>query len=542
MDLQFTIYDLQFMKRTVVVLVVLMAGISVFACTNFIVTKGASKTGATFLAYTNDAEYLANLRKVHAADHAPGSFVKDGHFGVPMNGDVPEVAHTYATLGFHMNEFQVAIGETTFTGRDELYNHSKFLRYGDLMAIALRRATTAREALQVIIDLVNQYGYGQEGESISIIDPEEAWILEIIGTGDGGDSAIYVAMRIPDGMVCAHANHSRIGEFPLDDPENCIYSPNVISFAIDKGYYDPASGEPFRFNEAYNPRDPKQIRYSETRVWSMYRKAAPSLNLSPDYHRGVKGAERYPLWIKPDKKLGIEDVFHIIRDHYEGTVFDMTKGLQAGPFGSPNHWRPLLWELDSVEYAWERPVSTYNTSWSFVAQCRGWLPDEVGGIVWYGYDDTYWTCYLPMYNAITEIPVPFTNGDFQNFSWDNAWWVFNFVSNYANLKYSYMVKDMQEVQQRIEKQFIAEQAEVDEKVKLLLERDRSEAIEYLNRLTAERADYLLQEWTNLANYLLTKYNDGYIKNEKGHPEEVGYPDEWKRKIIDAEGEKYRISR
>jgi len=528
------------MKRCYLSFVVLLISVSTIACTNFIVTKGASKTGATFLAYTNDAEYLANLRKVHPGDHALGSFVKDGHFGVPMNGDVLEVAHTYASLGFHMNEFQVAIGETTFTGRDELYNHSKFIRYGDLMALALRRAKTAREAVQVMIDLVNEYGYGQEGESISIIDPEEAWIMEIIGTGDGGDSAIYVAMRIPDGMICAHANHSRIGVFPLDDPENCIFSSNVISFAIKHGYYDPMSGEPFRFNETYNPYEPEQIRYSETRVWSMYRKAAPSLNLLPDYHRGVPDAERYPLWIKPDEKLGLEDVFYIIRDHYEGTDYDMTKGLQAGPFGSPNHWRPLYWEVDSVKYAWERPVSTYNTSWSFVAQCRGWLPDEVGGIVWYGYDDTYWTCYLPMYNSITEIPEPFTNGNFQQFSWDNAWWVFNFVSNYANLKYAYMVKDMQAVQMKLEQKFIADQDEVDEKAKQLLEIDKEQAINYLNGITAKRAAFMMQEWTSLANYLLTKYNDGYVKDEKGQPREAGYPEEWKDMIIESEGEKYII--
>ncbi|MBU2652375.1 MAG: C69 family dipeptidase [Bacteroidetes bacterium] len=509
-----------------------------FSCTNFIVTKGASRTGSTFLAYTNDAEYLYNLYTVPAMDHKPGSRVDAGHGHIPMNGFIAQPEHTYATLGFHMNEFQVAIGETTFTGREELYNHSRFLRYGDMMALALQRAKTAREAVQVMIDLVNEYGYGTEGESISVIDPEEAWIMEIIGTGDGGDSAIYVAMRIPDGMVCAHANNARIGEFPLDDSENCLYSPNVISFAIRRGYYDPSSGRPFRFNEVYCPASAEKLRYSETRVWSMYRRVAPSLNLSPDYHRGVEGAQRYPLWIKPDQKLDIEDVFAVIRDHYEGTPFDMTKGLQAGPFGNPNHWRPLAWQVDSIECAWERPVSTYNTCWSMVAQCRSWLPDEVGGVLWFGFDDTFWTCYLPVYNSVTEIPEPYRNGNFQRFSMDNAWWLFNLVSNYANLKYSYMAADMKSIQQETEKMFIDELQDSDEKALALLKTGKGEALSYLTGITGTRAAYLMDRWTELAVFLITKYNDGYVKDDKGRPQETGYPEEWRRRLIGEEPEKY----
>ncbi len=293
------------LKRIFALCLFFLQTLLVFPCTNLLVTKGASADGSAFLVYTNDGEWLYQLTNKAAADHQPGDSLEfpAGKNGKP--GKISQVPHTFAVIGFQMNEHQLAVGETTFTGREELWNHSKYLQYWHLMSLALERAKTAREAILVITSLVEEYGYGSEGESFSLVDPNEAWILEMVGTGDGGEGAIWVAVKIPDGNIAAHANMARIGEFPLNDPENCLYSKNAISFAIEKGYFKPESGEPFRFNEVYNPHSPDRLKYCESRVWSLFRRAAPSLELSSDYHRGVEGAERYPLWIKPDKKIAL---------------------------------------------------------------------------------------------------------------------------------------------------------------------------------------------------------------------------------------------
>jgi len=430
------------------------------ACTNIIITKGASADGSVMLAYTNDGEWLYRLSLTPGKMHAPGDSIRFSSSRNKTAGSIAQPSVTYSVVGFQMNEHQVAIGETTFTGREELWNRSGFVEYWHLMQLALERATTAREAIGVMTGIVEQYGYGSEGESFSIIDPHEAWILEMIGTGTGGEGAIWVAVKIPDGYISAHANMARIGEFPLDDPENCLYSENVISFAIEKGYFDPDAGNPFCFNEVYNPPSPDRLKYCETRVWSIFRRAAPQLNLSPDYHRGVEQAERYPLWIKPDAKLSLSDMFSLLRDHYEGTPYDMTKGIDAGPYGNPNRHRPLFWEEENVKYSWERPISTFNTAFSYVAQARSWLPPDIGGIAWFGVDDTWFTCYFPVFTGVDSLPAPFTTGNINKFSWDSAWWVFNFVSNYANLRFSDMIDDIIAVQTELETDLIAGQDSV----------------------------------------------------------------------------------
>ncbi|MDZ7743773.1 MAG: C69 family dipeptidase [Bacteroidota bacterium] len=518
------------MKKFCTVLFLILT-IPVFSCTNIIVTKGASKDGSVLLAYTNDAEYIYHLQKQAARDYAPGEMMEFHSWRSDVTGRIPQAEHTYELIGFHMNEHQVAVGETTFTGREELWNHSKFLQYWHLMRLGLERAKTAREAVEIITGLAEKYGYGSEGESFSLTDPNEAWILEMTGTGDGGEGAIWVAVKIPDGMISCHANKARIGTFPLDDPENCMYSDNVISFAVEHGYYDPESGEPFAFNEAYCPSTPANLRYCSSRVWNIMNRAAPSANLSIDYNRGVEGAERYPLWVKPDEKLGVEDVMDLLRDHYEGTEIDMTRGYDAGPFGNPNRNRPLTWEVDGVDCAWERPVSTYNTAFSFIAQSRDWLPDEVGGLIWFGVDDTYFTVYVPLYNSITEIPKPFKTGDLRKFSWDSAWWVFNFVANYCNIRYSDMVKDMQAVQDSVENFYLLDQHNVDEHALALLEEDKEKARKYLTTYAAEQTGKLMKVWIALGEHLITKYNDGYVKNEKGRAEEKGYPDDYRRNTL-----------
>ncbi len=511
---------------------------AVLSCTNILVTPGASKDGSAFLVYTNDGEWLYQLTKTPAKDHKPGDSISfpGGKNGLP--GKIHQVAHTYAVIGFQMNEHQLAIGETTFTGREELWNHSKFLQYWHLMSLALERAKTAREAIDVITSLVEQYGYGSEGESISIVDKKEAWILEIIGTGNGGEGAIWVALKIPDGCISAHANMARIGEFPLDDPKNCLYSKNVIPFAIEKGYYDPALGVPFRFNEVYNPPSPDRLKYCESRVWSIFRRAAPSLNLSPDYHRGVQGAKRYPLWIIPDEKLSLENVVSLARDHYEGTPFDMTVGLDAGPYGSPYRWRPLSWKTsDSTLCSWERSVSTSNTAFSYVGQMRHWLPNDVGGICWFGVDDTYFTCYVPIFVGNISIPVPFTLGDINRFSRESMWWAFNFVSNFANLKYSYMIKDIKKVQSGLEKEMMAQTDSLTLALQNVQEKSRTETATAFSNNWGER---VLKEWNELGEMLITKYNDGYVKDENGSIKETGYPDTWTEEMYRLDPDKFRI--
>ncbi|UCG52667.1 MAG: C69 family dipeptidase [Candidatus Latescibacterota bacterium] len=518
---------------------ILIAGLAFFGscrvahtCTNLIVTKGASSDGSVMITYTCDGEFHPHLRYTPAADHEPESFVEIKDWSGKVRGKVHQVPHTNAVL-YLMNEHQLVIGETTFGGRKELENPDGLLHYWWLMRLALERSKTAREAIEVMTDLVDQYGYRSTGESFSIADKHEAWLMEMIGPGPGGKGAIWVARRIPEGYVCAHANMSRIGEFPLDDPENCLYSDNVISFAIEKGYYDPDSGEPFSFRHAYNPPHPEMLRYASSRVWSLFRRIAPSREWSPDYHRGVENAEPYPLWIKPDEKLSHRDVFGLMRDHYEGTDYDMTQGVDAGPFGSPNRWRPMTWEFDGVKYTWERPISTQQTGFSYVSQSRSWLPDDIGGLLWYGVDDTYTTCYVPLYCGINEVPRSFAEGSIRKFSWDSAWWVFNFVANYANLKYSYMIKDIQKVQFEIEDTFLALQPSVEKTAVELSKKNPELMTRYLTDYSISHAELVVERWRELGEYLLTTYNDGYVKDKKGQPQEVGYPESWLRSVISS---------
>jgi len=508
-----------------------------YSCTNFIVTKGASADGSTMMVYTNDGEWLYHLKMSPNQKHKKGDVIKFNIPGTDGFLEIPQPRETYKKLGFQMNEHQVAIGETTFTGRENLWNKNLPLKYWHLMGLALDRAKTAREAIAVITSLVEEYGYGSEGESFSIIDPNEAWILEMIGTGDGKPGANWVAIRIPDGAISAHANKARIGTFPLDDPDNCLYSKNVIDFAIEKGYYDPNSMKPFAFNLAYNPLSPDRLRYCESRVWSLFRRAAPEQTFSSDYHRGVEGAERYPLFVFPQEKLSVADVMDLVRDHYEGTEIDMTKGLEAGPFGTPQRWRPLSWDKGNDTYAWERPISTYNTCFSFIAQCQGDLPNDLGGICWFGFDDTYFTCYLPIYMGVDETPVSYRKGDIRHYDPSSTWWAMNFVSNYANLKYDYMIKDIQLVQHKLEQQMIAENDSIQT---AYLDAKKGNKTHILQTYVNSRAELILSEWNALGYKLIAKYNDGYIKPDSGGMLSPGYPEEWKDAIIKDDSKKHLI--
>jgi dipeptidase len=509
------------------------------ACTSLLVTGGASTDGSVMITYTCDGEFHPHLEYEPGADYEPGDSLDITSWRGELRGKVAQAPHTYSVVHL-MNEHQLAIGETTFEGREELVNPEGLLHYWNLMYLALHRARTAREAIGVITDAVREYGYRSSGESFSIADTEEAWIMEMIGPGEGGEGAEWVAVRIPDGYISCHANKARIGEFPLDDPANCLYSENVISFAIEKGYYDPESGEPFRFCDVYCPPTLENRKYCSSRVWSIFRRAAPSRGFSPDYHRGVEGAEPYPLWIKPDKKLSLGDVFSLMRDHYEGTPYDMTLGVDAGPYGNPSRWRPITWTVDSVEYAWERSVSTQQTAFSMVSQSRSWLPDAVGGVLWYGVDDTYMTCYTPFYCCMDSLPRSYTSGSGERFSWDSVWWIFNLVSNYACLKYSYMAPEIQAVQSDIEGTLIALQPSVERTALDLAKSDPGLMTRYLTDYSIAQAEMVMSRWQDLAEHLITKYNDGYVRNAEGHHEEKGYPESWLRDVVELRPEQFYL--
>jgi dipeptidase len=514
------------------------------ACTSILVTRGASTDGSVMITYACDsAGGFATLGIQPSADHKPGEMITIEPCNDEVKnigGKIPQVPHTYKVLSGLMNEHQLAMSETTFGGRKELENPQALLRYGFLMQLGLQRARTAREAIDVMIKLVDQYGYADEGESISVADTQEAWILEIVGSGPGGKGAVWVAMRIPDGQISCHANASRIGEIPRNDPTNVLFSANVESFAISHGWYDPRSGKPFRFCDAYCPATPLLRRICDTRVWSVFRRAAPSKHLSPDYHRAKPGAEPYPLSLVPDRKLSVADVFALTRDHYEGTEYDMTQGVDAGPYGLPRRWRPLTWKVDGVEYAWERPIATQQTGFSSISQSRAWLPNPIGGLLWFGMDDAYTTCYLPFYCGIDSVPKSFAAGTIQKFSWDSAWWIFNVAANTTYTKYSHIVPEVQTVQKDIESNLLALQPAVEKTAVELAKSSPSLMTRYLTDYSVMHAELTVARWRALVEHLFTKYNDGYVRDPQGKYPDVGYPEAWLRRVLKERPEQFRL--
>ncbi len=510
------------------------------ACTSILVSKGASKSNVPLISYSCDGEFHPHLSIIPAAEHQPGDMYEVRGWGGPK-GSIPEVAHTYRVVHL-MNEHQLAMGETTFGGREELINPDGMFDYYPLMIITLQRAKDAREAIRVMTGLVEKYGYCGEGESISIADTEEAWLFEISGTGPGGNGAVWVAMKVPDGKISATANMSRIHGFPLDDPENCIYSSNVISFAIQKGYYDPESGGDFSFSRASNPQTEEQIRFSDRRIWSIYSRLAPSMGFSPEYSNGLDEGSPYPLFVTPDERVGVRDVIAMHRCHYEGTEYDMTKVLVSGPFGSPDRIRPLKWEYEGRKYAWERPIATQQAAFVYVSEARPHLPVELGGIVWYGIDNPYTNFFIPIYTGIKELPPSYTRGSLKSYSQDSAWWVVNFVANYANLRYSDMIREITALQKEMEDMAFGIQ-EVIEKAAMELYKNNSPefAAEFLTRYCIDSAEMKVERWRQLGNRLITKYNDGYIQNGSGRPEESGYPEDMLKETIEKEGSRRILS-
>ncbi len=511
-----------------------------WSCTSILVGRDASKKGVPIISYSCDGEFHPHIRIIPAADYSPGELAEIRGWRKVL-GKIPQVSHTYKVVGL-MNEHQLSLGETTFGGREELINPDAIFHYYPLMLITLQRARTAREAIKVMTDLVEQYGYRSEGESISIADKKEAWLLEIVGTGPGCKGAVWVARRLPDGMISATANMSRIHTVPLNDHQNCLYSKNVIDFAIQKGYYKPEYGKPFSFSRAYNPPTEEQIRYSDRRIWSIFRRAAPSRHFSPEYSYGRGKGRPYPLWIKPDKKLDVRDVIGLHRDHYEGTEFDMTRDVVSGPFGSPDRWRPLKWELGHNKYVWERPIATQQAAFVYVSEPCPHLPEELGGILWYGIDNPYTNFFIPLYTSITRLPESYTTGSLSGYTRESAWWTVNFVANFANLRYSYMIKDIQSVQSEIEDMAFGSQEAI-ESAALQLSQSKGSgfAIAFLNKYCIDNAEMNVRRWQKLGDYLITKYNDGYIQKKNHRSQEVGYPKSWLKKEVEKNGKKRRIT-
>jgi len=511
------------------------------SCTNFIVTKGASADGSVMISYTADSYgFYGELYHFPAAVYNDGAWLEiyEWDSGKYL-GRIPQVKVTYNVIG-NMNEHQVVIGETTFGGREELVDPKGLIDYGSLMYIALQRSSSAREAIKIMTDLVNEYGYHSSGESFSIGDANEAWILEMIGKGEGNTGVVWVAVRIPDGYISGHANQSRITTFPLNDPENCIYSPDVISFAREKGYFNGNDSE-FSFSDVYAPLDFGGIRFCDARVWSLFRRCNSEMDKYSSYILG-ESLERMPLYIKPDKKLSVHDVMHLMRDHYQGTELDMTKGIAAGPYEMPYRWRPLTWEYEGGKYFNERPISTPQTGFSFISQARSHLPDEVGGVLWFGVDDTYFTVYTPMYASITEVPYNFSQGvgSLSKFTWDAAFWVFNFVSNFSYPKFSFVIDDVQKVQNELEGSYLAQQSMIEETALLLLKNSHGEAIAYLTDYSVASGEKTYKRWKQLGEELLQKNIDGISKTEEFKPKNIGYPDEFKKLMIEEAGDKIRM--
>jgi dipeptidase len=518
-----------------------------FSCTNFLVTKGASKDGSTMISYSADSHMLfGELYHYPARDYPAGTLVDVYEWDTgEFLGKIPQVGHTYSVIG-NMNEHQLSIGETTYTGREELQDTTGIIDYGSLIYMALQRAKTAREAIRLMDQLMTDYGYYSTGESFSISDANEVWIMELIGKGPGNKGAVWVAQRIPDGYVCGHANQARITTFPLDDPENCLYAKDVISFARSKGYYT-GSDENFSFSDAYAPVDFSGARFCDARVWAGFRKVTDGMDEYTDYAKGENLKHRLPLWVKANRKLGVEDVMNMMRDYYQGTPLDMTKDIGAGPNKVIVRWRPMTWMVDSVTYLNERAISTQQTGFSFVTQSRSWLPDPVGGILWFGVDDTYSTVYTPMYCGIKAVPPSFAEGKgaIMEFNPDAAFWIFNQVSNFAYTRYNYMIPYIQEKQKQLESGYLAETANIDKVASDLFKESPAKAIQYITDYSVKSGEKTVSEWKQLYAFLFTRFMDGNVKTKvegKQNPdlEQPGYDEDWYRQVIENTGERLRV--
>jgi dipeptidase len=551
------------------------------SCTNFLVTKGASVDGSTMISYAADSHIRYGELYFSPATHWPaGSMVTiyDRGTAKPL-GQIPQVEYTYQTIGF-MNEHQVAIGESTFGGRNELVDSTGLMDYGALMFLAVQRSKNAREAIKIIAELIDKYGYASSGESFSIGDPNEVWMMELIGKGNNRQmdsktktyfnsqkGAVWVAVRIPDGMISAHANHARITRFLLEDgtksissknlnnifkPEvEVVYAYDVISFAREKGYFTGKDSD-FSFSDVYAPLTFDAARFCELRVWSMFSQVSDEMDKYWSYATGDINKERMPLFIKPNRKISPQDLMSFKRNHLQGTELDMSKDAGAGPFGLPYRWRGLTWKYEDREYFNERTIQTQQTGFSFIAQMRNWLPDPIGGINWFGVDDVGTTVYVPFYCGINSVPKSWSEGygDILSYKDDAAFWVFNRVAHFAYLFYNRVMPDIQKVQNEMENKFAQFTPAIDEAALSVWKENPKLAREFLTDYSGNMANNTVKEWKELGEFLQVKYLDGNLKQEKdgeflrnpwGYPQPPsfpGYSDKWKENVIKDTGDRF----
>jgi dipeptidase len=537
------------------------------ACTNFLVTKGASKDGSVMITYSADSHTLYGELYYWPAKNWPAGTMVDIYSwdSGKYLGKIPQKAHTYSVVG-NMNQHQLSIGETTFGGRPGLVDSTALIDYGSMIYITLQRAKNAREAIYNFSQLVSEYGYASSGESFSIADQNEVWILELIGKGPGKKGAVWVARRIPDGYISGHANHPRITTFPLSDgnksitskeldkiynPEvETVYAYDVIDVARGFGWFNGKDSD-FSFSDTYAPLDFSGARFCEARVWSGFNAVNSEMGKYLDYAMGENLKNRMPLWIKPDIKIGLKDVMVMMRNYYQGTPMDMTKDVGAGPYGSTVRWRPMQWQVDGVKYIHERAISTQQTGFSFVAQSRSWLPDPVGGILWFGVDDTFYTVYTPMYCGITSVPETFAvgNGDIMTFSENSAFWVFNQVTNFAYTRTRLLIGELQKKQSELEDGYVKETLTVDKTAEEQYKKSPAKAVKYLTDYSVKAGNNTVMQWKELYKFIFTKYVDGNVKEKRPVPpgykfiepkvSQPGYGDEWNRIIVKETGDKYR---
>lgn len=538
------------MKRLSAILAAAVAALfPAMACTSLIVAKGAGEDNSVFITYAADSHSLyGELYNQPAADHRKGDVRKvvEWDTGKPL-GEIPEVKHTYATIG-NMNEHGLTIAESTWGGREELAG-SGTIDYGSLIYIALQRAKTAREALKVMTSLVDKYGYASEGESFSIADPNEVWIMEMIGKGAKDKGAVWVARRVPDGYISGHANHARIHTFPLDDPET-LYSKDVISFARSQGYFD-GKDEDFDFSKAYAITDFGALRGCDARVWAFFNRHADGMDKYLPWIDRAEG-EPLPLWVKPRKLVSAADMKAMMRDHFEDTPYDMTHDIGAGPFDVPYRWRPMTFKVDGVEYTNERAIATQQTGFSFVAQMRDHLPDYMKGLLWFGTDDANTCVYLPIFCSVDHAPheVAVGNGDMNTLSWSANFWVNNYVANQAYNRYSLMIPDIRRVQSELEDAIVED---VNVAIEQVPEFEADDAKELLQNLADIWAKKATERYKQLGDYLFVKFMDGNMKKEENgafkrneygmpaYPSFPGYVDErYYRSIVEDAGEHLKV--
>lgn len=543
------------MKRIVLVVSLLVSYFSSWACTNFIVGKKASADGSVICSYNaDDYGLFIGLCHYPAGKHEKGSVRKIYDWDTNVyHGQIPEAEVTYNVIG-NINEYQVSIGETTFGGREELVDTTGILDYGSLIYIALQRSKTAREAIKVMTTLTDKYGYCSGGETFTICDPNEAWIMEMIGKGPGRKGTVWVAVRIPDDAICAHANQSRIRTFNQKDKKNVMFSKDCITFAREKGWFSGKDAD-FSFCEAYAYPDFSGRRFCEARVWSFFNHFSTDMERYLPYAEGkVKDAEPMPLWIKPNRKVSVQDIQECMRDHYEGTPFSLDKDPGQGVWNMPYRPTPLTYKVDGKEYFNERPTSTQQTAFSYVAQLRSWLPRQIGGVLWFGNDDGNMVAYTPVYCGNTSQPECYnTKGaDAVTFSMKNAFWVCNWVSNMVYPRYSLMFGSLKSVRDSLETSYFSAQAEIERKAMVLYDENPSLAIDFLTDYSIDKAQQMIDRWRQLGTYLIVKYNDMAIKpDEDGRfirtetglgatVERPGFPENVAREIVKSSGDRYVV--